>query len=233
MYCVNCGVELADTENKCPLCGTSVYHPEISRDKVPPTYPAYVKERNNMRPQGILFILTVLSVMPIAITLFCDLYYGNGLTWSGYAIGGIILAYTVFVLPQWFYRPNPVIFCPVSFAVLGVYLLYINYATDSDWFLSFAFPILMYVSLCVTAVITLLRYTSGGRLYIAGASFIACGVLCVLIEFFMNLTFLDTPLFNFFWSIIPFIACFMSGMMLIVIAIAKPLRESLKKRFFI
>lgn len=233
MYCVKCGVELADTENKCPLCGTAVYHPDIKREKAEPTYPAFVKEREKMRPQGVLFILTVLCIMPIAICLFCDLYYGNGLTWSGYAAGGIILLYTMFILPQWFYRPNPVIFCPISFSVLGLYLLYINFQLGDSWFLTFALPITVYIAMLVCTVVTLLRYTKRGRLYIAGASFIAVGLLCVVIEFFMNLTFLDRMLFDIFWSIIPFIACFLAGMMLIVIAIAKPLRESLKKRFFI
>lgn len=233
MYCVKCGVELADTENKCPLCGTAVYHPDIQRTPTQPNYPMYVREHESMRPQGILFILTVLAAMPIAITLFCDLYYGNGLTWAGYPIGGILLFYTMLVLPQWFYRPNPVIFCPITFAVLGAYLLYINHATDGNWFLTFAFPILIYVALCVCAVVTLLRYTQGGRLYIAGAIFIAVGFLCMLIEFFMNLTFGGRSLFDFFWSLIPLIACSFVGLMLIVIAIAKPLRESLKKRFFI
>lgn len=233
MYCVKCGVELADTENKCPLCGTVAYHPDIQRNPVPPNYPMYVKGNNNMRPQGVLFIITVLCMMPIAITLFCDLYFGNGLTWAGYPVGAIVLGYATFVLPSWFHRPNPVIFCPISFSILGVYLLYINYATEGKWFLSFAFPVLIYVALCVCAVVTLLRYTRGGRLYIAGGCFIAVGLLCVLIELFMNLTFYSRPLLYFFWSIIPLIACFLSGMMLIIIAIAKPLRESLKKRFFI
>lgn len=233
MYCVKCGVELADTENKCPLCGTSVYHPDIVRQKAEPTYPAYVKSGEKMRPQGVLFILTVLCVLPIAICLFCDLYYGNGLTWSGYPAGGIILLYTVFILPLWFYRPNPVVFCPISFGVLLSYLFYINFQLNGGWFLTFAFPITVYVALLICTVVTLMRYTQRGRLYIAGAAFIAIGVLCVVIEFFMNLTFLDKMLFDFFWSIIPLIACFLAGMMLIVIAIAKPLRESLKKRFFI
>ncbi|MBO5968864.1 MAG: hypothetical protein J6S14_10245 [Clostridia bacterium] len=233
MYCVKCGVELADTENKCPLCGTSVYHPDIVRDKAEPTYPAYVKGREKMRPQGVLFILTVLCVMPIAICLFCDLYFGGGLTWSGYPTGGIVLFYSIFILPQWFYRPNPVIFCPISCTVLAGFLFYINYHTEGEWFLTFAFPILVYLALLVCTVITLLRYTRRGRLYIAGASFIAIGFLCVLVQFFMNLTFLENALFDLFWSLIPFIACFLAGMMLIVIAIVKPLRESLKKRFFI
>ena len=165
--------------------------------------------------------------------LFCHHPLPTGVTVIQQPVKGILLFYTVFVLPQWFYRPNPVIFCPISFGVLGVFLLYINYHTGGDWFLTFAFPILVYVTLFVCTVVTLMRYTRGGRLYIAGASFIAVGVLCVVIEFFMNLTFLDRMLFDFFWSIIPLIACFLAGMMLIVIAIAKPLRESLKKRFFI
>ena len=34
MYCVKCGVELADSEKKCPLCGTPVFHPDIPRNLV-------------------------------------------------------------------------------------------------------------------------------------------------------------------------------------------------------
>ena len=33
MYCVKCGVELGESEKKCPLCGTTVFHPEME----PPT----------------------------------------------------------------------------------------------------------------------------------------------------------------------------------------------------
>ena len=39
MYCVNCGVRLADTEKKCPLCETAVYHPDIKQSDARPTYP--------------------------------------------------------------------------------------------------------------------------------------------------------------------------------------------------
>ena len=39
MYCVNCGVKLADTEKRCPLCQTEVYHPDIPRREAEPLYP--------------------------------------------------------------------------------------------------------------------------------------------------------------------------------------------------
>ena len=29
MFCVKCGVELADSEKVCPLCGTRVFHPDL------------------------------------------------------------------------------------------------------------------------------------------------------------------------------------------------------------
>ena len=38
-YCVNCGVKLASSERKCPLCNTVVYNPNIKEDNYYPNYP--------------------------------------------------------------------------------------------------------------------------------------------------------------------------------------------------
>ena len=35
MYCVNCGVKLADTEQFCPLCGVKALHPDVERKPIP------------------------------------------------------------------------------------------------------------------------------------------------------------------------------------------------------
>ena len=231
MYCIKCGVELADTEKTCPLCGTIVYHPDITQAHATPTYPPFVKQKENTRPQGVLFILTVLALMPIVITLFCDLRLNGAITWSGYAVGGILVAYFVIVLPLWFARPNPVIFVPIDFALIGALLLYINLMTGGDWFLSLAFPALGIMGLIITALVTLMRYVRKGLLYIFGGCFIAIGGYCLLLEFFINLTFYDS--FSFIWSPYPFIFCFFAGLALIVIAISRPLRESLHRKLFI
>jgi hypothetical protein len=231
MYCVKCGVELADTEKKCPLCGTVVYHPDIERPHATPPYPHVVKEKENMRPQGVLFILTVLAIMPMVITLFCDLRFTGTLSWSGYAIGGILIAYVAFVLTRCFSRPNPVVFVPIVFALLGVFLLYINLMVNGDWFLSLAFPAVGILGAIATTITALMRYIRGGRLYIFGSTFIAIGAYCLLLEFFIDLTFGWE--FSFIWSPYPFIACLLSGLALIVVAISRPLRESLHRKLFI
>jgi len=231
MYCVKCGVELSDTEKKCPLCGTVAYHPDIKREEVPPMYPKEPVVQEELRPKGVLFILSVLFLIFFSLPLFCDLSMNVSVTWSAYVSSSILLGYILIVLPLWFEHPNPVVFVPIDFAAIGLYLAYLNFHMDKDWFLSLAFPIVVMSGCIITTVTVLLKYIKKGHLYIIGAFFIALGVFTVMTEFFICLT-LGTG-FKFIWSIYPLTVFFLLGMMLIVIAICKPLKESLRRKFFI
>ena len=145
MYCINCGVELADSETVCPLCGTRVFHPDMPRQQgEPPFPPDPMGHPEEVNRSGVLFILTMLAVLPL-----------------------------------WFRRPNPVIFVPADFAAIGLYLLYINFATGGHWFLTFG-----------------LHHT-------------------------------------FIWSFYPLAAGVLLGAMLLIIAVCKPLRRSLHRKFFL
>ena len=232
MYCVNCGVELADSETVCPLCGTRVFHPDLSRPQADAPYPPdhHVKPEDVSR-SGILFVMTMLALLPAVICLLCDWRINGGIVWSGFAAGAIGLLYVLIVLPMWFKRPNPVIFVPVDFAAIGLYLLYIDLAVKGGWFLSFAFPVTGAIGLLVSAAVALTYYLRGGYLYIYGGMLILGGGLAVLIEFLINLTFQIHE--TLFWSFYPMVAGVVLGLMLIVIAICKPLRESLHRKFFL
>ena len=93
MYCVKCGVRLADTEEKCPLCGTVAYHPDIPREKVPPLYPH--KETVKIKPnnRAVSGLLVFLFLIPLLVCLLADLHFNGQLDWFGYAAGGILLGY--------------------------------------------------------------------------------------------------------------------------------------------
>ena len=82
---------------------------------------------------------------------------------------------------MWFRRPNPVIFVPVDFIAVGLYLRYINFATGGHWFLSFAFPVTGAIGLLISAAVALTHYLRGGYLYIYGGMLILGGGLAVLI----------------------------------------------------
>ena len=156
MYCINCGVELADSETVCPLCGTRVFHPDMPRQQgEPPFPPDPMGHPEEVNRSGALFILTMLAVLPIVICILCDWSVNGAILWSGYAAGGVALLYILAVLPLWFRKPNPVIFVPADFVAIGLYLLYINFATGGHWFLTFALPVTGTIGVLVTTVVTL------------------------------------------------------------------------------
>lgn len=231
MYCIYCGVKLADTEKTCPLCGTRVYHPDVTQPDATPLYPSTSERPKTIKRWSIMLILTILFLLPMSICLVSDVAVNGSMDWSGYVIGGLLVFYAMAMLPSWFEHPNPVIFVPTFFAVVAAFLLYICYATDGSWYLSFALPVTAALALIFTAVVTLCRYILRGRLYIFGGATIAFGLFSILMEFLLTITFDMPPLFT--WSLYPFTVLLLLGAVIIVTAIFRPLRESIEKKFFL
>ena len=189
MYCIKCGVELADSEKVCPLCGTRVYHPDIEIKTTEPPFPEYKLREPRMNLRGIMFIVTMIFAALIVQLVICNISISNASEWSGYAIGAVLLLYELVALPLWFKRPNPVIFVPCGFAAVLAYLLYIDLAAHGGWFLKFAFPVVGAYGLLVTAVVTLLKYVRRGHLYIFGGALIAHGIYMTFLEMMINIAF--------------------------------------------
>ena len=231
MYCVKCGVELADSEKSCPLCKTKVICPDgLTRPDVEPPYPPHHgKITEGISRSGLMFIISFIFLVPNVICLICDHNLNGNFDWSGYVLGASVLLYVCFALPLWFKKPNPVIFTPIVFLTAGLYLLYISIMTGGNWFLPLAFPITLGTAVIITAAVTLLRYTRQAKLFIYGGAVILFGVLSVLIELFLHVSY---GMKMFRWSLYPFTGLFLVGMMLIIIRICKPLRESLKRKLF-
>ncbi len=231
MYCVNCGVKLADSEKVCPLCGVPAYHPDIERSEGERFYPGERLPEQHVSPKGAKIIITTLFLLPALITLLCDYQFHDHMTWSGYVIGGLAVAYVMLVLPHWFRRPNPIIFVPCTFVAIAVYLLYISLYTGGLWFLSFAFPVTGGVALIVTAVVVLLRYFPKAILYVLGGAGIVLGAFIPLVEFLSYITFESVKFLG--WSFYPMSVFVLFGGMLIFLAICRPARESMERRFFL
>ena len=234
MYCVQCGVELQKGAERCPLCGLRVYHPDILTETPEARpYPAF-DGAEHVRPGGLLLILSALFALPIIVCLLVDLRLGGGVSWSGFVTAGVLAAYVAMCLPLWFPRRSPVVFFPIALAALLGAALYVCLKTGGRWFLPFAFPVGGAAGLIIETVIVLLRHAVQGRrhrvLYILGGASIAVGGFCVLVEFLLRVAF-GIPMR--WWSLYPLTALALIGLLLIVIAISAPLRESLHKKFFI
>ncbi len=230
MYCVNCGVKLGDSEKKCPLCGVVVFHPELPLPHGEKPYPADRMPGKQVRRRSAQIILTTLFLLPLLICLQCDLLLNRSVTWSGYVAGALVLGYTILALPGWFLRPNPVVFVPVSFGVLGLYLLYIDLALGGGWFLSFAFPLVGALGVLVTAVVALTKYLRRGLLFVYGGAGIALGGIMLLTEFLIIITFR----WHFTgWSLYPMTALVLLGGMLIFLGLNRSAREMMERKLFI
>ncbi len=231
MYCVKCGVELSAGQKICPVCQTRVYHPELPAEEAMPTYPRKEFQSEEFNPKGVLFVISILAALTIALIMGFEISRLHRVHWSGYVAGGILLAYLTVILPWWFQRPNPVIFVPCDFAGALAFLFYINYQSGGSWFFSFALPIAASLGIIVSAMIAVMRYVHRGYLYVIGGGLIAIGAWTVLLEYVLRTVF--TAKTVIYWSPFSMVTLFTMGMMLIVIAIVKPLKESLRKIFYV
>lgn len=229
MYCINCGVKLADTEKKCPLCETAVYHPDLQQGDARPLYPKGKMPKSPGGSAALNGAVLFLFFIPILVCFFADLWLDGKIEWFGYVAGAMLLAYVALGLPRWFRRPNPVVFVPCTFAALALYLFYIDFATDGAWFFPFALPLVAGICVIVTTVITLVRYVRRGRLYIFGGAFIALGVFMLPVELLMEMT-LSLPFMG--WSTYPLAVLVLFGGLCIYLAINSDAREMIERKLF-
>ena len=229
MYCVKCGVRLEDSESVCPLCETVVYHPDIKQNDAEPLYLRGKKPNTKANSKVFNEILLMLFAIAAIVCVFSDMRPDGRLNWLGFAIGGIVLAYVTFALPLWFKKRNPAIFIPCDFAAAMIYLHYVNYLVDGDWFLSFAFPITATLALIVCSVAILLHYLKKGKLYVWGGAFAAFGGLVVLVELMLGVTF---GIAVTWWSFYSLAVMLIFSGFLFHLAISENARETIKRKLF-
>ncbi len=135
MYCVNCGVELHDQEEKCPLCGTPVYRP----DSVPP--PSAEKlysdriARSSIRVNRVKYTRTTGFVMIVlaALVAIVNLCVSGNLSWAKYALISIAELWLCMVVPVKFAKKMP-----VGRIALILALATCAYLLLLDWFIGFS-----------------------------------------------------------------------------------------------
>lgn len=233
MYCVKCGVELADSEKRCPLCNTAVILPDNEKREIKPSiYPPYPGQvSDGMTKRGILFVLSMFFLIPTLLCLCCDLSLNHHIVWSGITMLSTAFVYFAAILPFWYNRAiSPIILVPADFAALLGLLVYINCKTGGHWFLSLAFPLIGAIGIIATAVTALHRYNPKYDFYYYGGALILLGGLSILAEFLVNITFNVGKLFT--WCLYPLVVFSVIGILFIVLAVSPSMKESLRRKLF-
>ena len=229
MYCIKCGVKLGDGEKRCPLCDTTVYHPDFESPKGERLFPEHKMPDVSSNAKAVNGVIAILFLIPLVICFLTDININGKIEWFGYVAGALAVSYITLALPLWFEKRNPVVFTLLSLTSVMAYLVLVNLLTDGDWFMSFAFPVAGGLSLIILTVVALMHYLKKGKLYIIGGALIFLGTFMMLIEFFLNMTF---DLRYIWWSIYPLAGLSLLGGLFIFLAANRTAREMMERKMF-
>lgn len=226
-------MELADSEIKCPLCGTEVINPNKRAVKdakmlYPPYHPHTVQ---NVSRSSVASLLSLIILIPVLLALVCDASLNGRIVWSGYVIGAFAIIYINTVIPIAAHKFKPLIFLPLDSLAVSAFLYYIEFATGGSWFFVFALPVTLSAFFIIILISSLSLYTGISRLFISAVGLVCTGLFCLEIELLLNYAFSVRD--RIAWSVYPLVTLILLGAILFLIDRNKPLKEKLERKFFI
>lgn len=233
-FCVNCGVKLASSEKRCPLCHTEVLNP---RECKAPTlmnerpYPDHIEllEEKRVARRGFAILFAILLLIPILITLTVDLLANKSLSWSLIADGGIVLLFIWFGLPFIFKRANLTLFLCLDIISVFTYLFLIEQITGSKsgWFFRLGMPITMTAGILIVGLQLVFEHIKPPFLVRVALILFSIGSFVLMIELFIT----DVKIVNF-WSVFVLIPCVLLGWSVLLIESRKNVKEFIRRKLF-
>lgn len=232
-YCVNCGVKLAPSEAKCPLCNTVVINPNETRDnKAEAVYSHRIEEYAGRRMNYKYLAQIILGIIGIGVFVqtLCNVLVSHKISWSLYAIGAFCLL-TCLLLPVLTRLRSPYIATMIDIVALALYIYMIAIITDGEeWFFDFYLPLHLFSSLYVWCMVIFLRKKRRNFFFAGGTSLLFVCLLLIIIELLLDIFIIGRV--YLIWSL----CCaplFLSIAIPLYVMGAKPkLREELSRKLY-
>lgn len=231
-YCVNCGVELDNHEKRCPLCNTLVINPNTYGDDQQEKHIQKEYELINHLDIDFKFMAIIISIIlliPISVSMICNMVAVGKLTWSVFVIGATLLAFIVVLMPAFFKKKNIYVMEIVDAFAIALFLMLVNYQSGGAWFYTLALP-LCFLTLIYVMVYTLAIRRKISALMRTSLFILFAGLYSLAVEILIN-DFNNLP-FYLNWSHYVLIPCAVITIVLIFVDSQKKLKEEIKKRMF-
>jgi len=199
-YCSNCGVELDDGLEVCPLCGKDM-NDKGEQEYISNNYPSNIIRLQRKENRRYLWELSgIIAFSGIAACTIIDLLISKVLSWSLYSDVSISLTWVILTLFQFLYKRMWTIIIFLMFTILSALFLFDGIDTGRGWFFPVGLPIT--TAAFVTAGIVLFLYKSAilKGLNIIAAALIALSGFCILLEMILDKYLRGVV--NFQWSLI-------------------------------
>jgi len=235
-YCKNCGVELDENMEYCPLCGQKTNEKTPSSEKIickktenTKVYPRFERLTKKQRLKFFWELSGIILASAIIITFFIDFIINKSITWSKYSIT-VSLVLLVNTTLFTFLRQRQFFFLILSFLSTSVLLVLFDlYSQNSGWGIQLGIPLLFsfYVWISLIAIIT--KYNKHHGLNILAYYFLATGFFTICIDGILS--FYQTNGLHLQWSIIV-IACLIPISAILLYIHYRLKKEIYFKRFF-
>ena len=230
-YCVNCGVKLAPSEKRCPLCGTEVINPR-EKENVP-VRPAYSSEIENYSFKNVnwKYLGNVLSLVLAGIAVLfviCNLITSGKIDWSLYVLisTAYLETFMLFFYLKSFAVSAAVWLLSTELLIGGIAFL----SGDVKWFILLVGPfvaeggILTILAVCLfmNRRIMLIRKISALLLYIA--------VMLLVMEAHIDV-FVSGSI-SLFWSVFASLPVGCLSLVFFCISFSSRIMEEMRQRLF-
>lgn len=230
-YCVNCGVELDETEHCCPLCQTRVYHPErLGSSGGAPPFPT---RRELVPPVSKLELALLLTVLYLSAAVSCgllNLLLGRGVFWSLYVMAALAMLWIWTVLPLIFRRMHPLSRLLLDLGAVAVYVYCVALELDGQhWFWGLALPVIL---LAGGVLLALGLCLDGGKRSVLSTIILfilALGLFLLGVELLIDRWIQGR--FSPSWSLVVAAICVSLSIPLTVIRHVPSLREAARRMF--
>ena len=229
-YCVNCGVKLDPSLDRCPLCNTPVLNPnDIPLDRPVSPFPKEKGQVEVVKRKDLAILLSVVLLATGGTCLLLNLLAFQNHFWSLYVIGACLVIW-VMAIPAVIYTRMSM---PLSLLLDGAaialyqYLICFN-TTDNRWFLQLGLPITVLVTALAILLTLLIRKVSHSFLAVALYIFSEIAVLCVGIELLIRHFLERDPALT--WSALVLAICCVIVIALITIISRARLRNAVRRR---
>ena len=189
--CINCGVELENDMQQCPLCGTPVGedHPDSSPgDKSRQTgthltITGTIKSREKSLLQRIVWQVTsIILLSAIISTLIIDVAVHKQVTWAAYPVTISMIVFTYASLFA-FWHTKRIYQILAGLLISSLLFIVLDLLQpQSNWQLRLGLPILIVINLIGIILIMVINLTKHRGLNVIAYTCVAIAGLCMTIE---------------------------------------------------
>jgi hypothetical protein len=186
--CVNCGVELDEDVEICPLCGksnTEAANADVTYNSA--HYPSDIIFLHRKETRKHIWELSgIITFSAIAVCTIVDLVIGKGLTWSLFADTSLLAAWICLTLILLVFKKQLIILPGILFTILAMLFLFDLFSEPPYWFYKLGLPITIAFFVFVSIIFMLWHVAHLKGFNILAFAFVVLSGFCVVSEAFID-----------------------------------------------